>query len=110
MQVMCYIHWIPVPIILTETYEYIMFPSFPLFFSFPSVDSQNISTGGMCYNLHSLVVSFTYVSHQSSGLLIGTVQISVDSQNISTESSGLLILLSTPQFCHITLVSYILIF
>ena len=49
----------------------------------------------MCYNLCSLVVSFIYVSYQSSGLLIGTVQISVDSQNISTESSGLLILLTS---------------
>ena len=45
----------------------------------------------MCYNLRSLVVSFTYVSYQSSELLIGTVQILVDSQNVSTESSGLLI-------------------
>ena len=45
----------------------------------------------MCYNLRSLAVSFTYVSYESSGLLIDTVQILVDSQNISTESSGLLI-------------------
>ena len=45
----------------------------------------------MCYNLCSLVVSFTYVPYQSSGLLIGIVQISVDPQNVSTESSRLII-------------------
>ena len=63
----------------------------PILFFFPSVDSPNVSTEVCTILLLCYLSYFTYyIPYQSSGLLQVLYKYTVDSPNISTESSGLL--------------------